>query len=60
MVIVAYYLERMHQMDNDTLPWTRELVNRLGYPFHSARHWKISFTESDINYIETVIMADKL
>ncbi len=47
-------------MDNDTLPWTRELVNRLGYPFHSARHWKVSFTESDIKYIETVIMADKL
>ena len=47
-------------MDNDTLPWTRELIKRLGYPFYGARHWKISFTESDINYIETVIMADKL
>lgn len=47
-------------MDKDALLWTRELVNRLDYPFHSARFWHISFTESDINYIETVIKADKL
>lgn len=47
-------------MDKDVLLWTRELAKRLGYPFHSAKQWKVSFTESDINYIETVIMADKL
>lgn len=47
-------------MDDNALPWTRELINRLGYPFHSARFWGVSFTESDIKYIEAVIKADKL
>jgi len=43
-----------------TLPWNIDLCHRLGVPFASARQWKISFSESDIKYIETVIKTHKL
>ena len=43
---------------SDKLEWTRDLINRLKYPWHAARFYHIQFTEHDINYIETVIMTD--
>lgn len=42
------------------LAWTRELQVRLGRPFHTAKNWKVSFTDSDVKYIENTIKADKL
>ncbi len=44
---------------SNKLEWTRDLINRLKYPWHAARFYHIQFTENDVNYIENVIMADK-
>lgn len=42
------------------LTWTKDLEQRLGVPFQSAKHWKVSFTDSDVKYIESVIKNHKL
>ena len=47
-------------LPNETkMPWTAEFCKQVGFPFHAARYWKISFTESDVKYIENVIKLHK-
>ena len=47
-------------MGEKKLLWTKEFCDSLGNPFQSAKHWKISFYESDVKYIENVIKKHKL
>ena len=38
---------------------SQEIVQKLPVPFCSANAWNVSFTQSDINYIENVIKMHK-
>jgi len=46
--------------ESKKLPWTRELERCAGKPFCDAKHWHISFTKSDVEYIKNVIQTHKL
>ena len=41
------------------IPVSKEVVQKLNVPFCSANSWKVSFTQSDIDYIENVIKMHK-